>query len=53
MRAYENPAFVEDMTRSVAAALSGDSRIDSGRVQVVNEESIHSHNAYAAVAWRV
>ena len=26
-------------------------RIRSGRVRVVNEESIHSHNAYAAVAW--
>jgi GTP cyclohydrolase I len=51
MRAYENPAFVEDMTRSVASALSADSRIRSGRVRVVNEESIHSHDAYAAVSW--
>jgi GTP cyclohydrolase IB len=51
MRAYENPAFVEDITRSVAAGLQRDPRIQSGRVHVINEESIHSHNAYAAIAW--
>ena len=51
MRAYENPAFVEDITRSVAAVLRPDARIHAGRVRVVNEESIHSHNAYAAVKW--
>jgi GTP cyclohydrolase I len=51
MQAYENPAFVEDITRAVAAALEIDDRIKSGRVRVVNEESIHSHNAYASVAW--
>jgi GTP cyclohydrolase IB len=51
MRAYENPAFVEDMARSVAAALGADSRIGSGSTRVVNQESIHNHNAYAAVSW--
>jgi GTP cyclohydrolase I len=51
MRAYENPAFVEDITRAVAAVLRTDARIRSGRVRVVNEESIHSHNAYAAIRW--
>jgi GTP cyclohydrolase FolE2 len=51
MRAYENPAFVEDITRAVAARLVEDARIDSGRVLVVNEESIHSHNAFATVRW--
>ena len=51
MRAYENPAFVEDITRAVAAVLKTDLRIRSGRVRVVNEESIHSHNAYAAIRW--
>jgi GTP cyclohydrolase FolE2 len=51
MRAYENPAFVEDITRVVAATLTEDRRISSGRVRVVNEESIHSHNAYAAIQW--
>jgi GTP cyclohydrolase I len=51
MQAYENPAFVEDITRAVAAALRPDSRIRVGRVRVVNEESIHAHNAYAAIKW--
>jgi GTP cyclohydrolase I len=51
MQAYENPAFVEDITRAVAATLQPDLRIREGRVQVVNEESIHSHNAYAAIQW--
>jgi GTP cyclohydrolase FolE2 len=53
MQAYENPAFVEDITRTVAAALMGDHRIRRGRVSVVNEESIHSHNAYASVTWKL
>jgi GTP cyclohydrolase IB len=53
MQAYENPAFVEDITRTVAASLMGDQRIRCGRVRVVNEESIHSHNAYASVAWKL
>jgi GTP cyclohydrolase I len=51
MQAYENPAFVEDITRAVAEALHRDRRIRAGNVCVVNEESIHSHNAYAAVSW--
>jgi GTP cyclohydrolase I len=51
MQAYENPAFVEDITRAVVAALKPDPRIRAGRVRVVNEESIHSHNAYAAIKW--
>jgi GTP cyclohydrolase FolE2 len=51
MQAYENPAFVEDIARAVAAALKPDGRIRAGRVRVVNEESIHAHNAYAAISW--
>ena len=51
MRAYENPAFVEDITRAVAPPSSQMRGFASGRVRVVNEESIHSHNAYAAVKW--
>lgn len=51
MQAYENPAFVEDITRDVANQLRHDERVLKGRVRVVNEESIHSHNAYASVAW--
>ena len=51
MLAYENPAFVEDIARAVAATLQSDERIRVGRVRVVNEESIHAHNAYAAINW--
>jgi GTP cyclohydrolase I len=51
MRAFENPAFVEDITRAVASTLRTDQRIREGRVRVVNEESIHAHNAYAASTW--
>ena len=51
MQAYENPAFVEDITRTVAQALQSDSRIASGWVRALNEESIHAHNAYASVKW--
>jgi GTP cyclohydrolase FolE2 len=51
MLAYENPAFVEDIARAVAAALQSDERVNVGRVRVVNEESIHTHNAYAAINW--
>ncbi len=51
MQAYENPAFVEDIARAVAAALRGDNSVAAGSVRVVNEESIHAHNAYAAIKW--
>lgn len=45
--AYENPRFVEDLVREVALKFDGDSRIDSYKIEVENEESIHAHNAYA------
>ena len=48
-RAYENPKFVEDMVRDVAAVLDGDSRIDSYIVESENFESIHNHSAYALI----
>lgn len=51
MLAYENPAFVEDIIRTVASDLAQDERILSGRIRATNEESIHSHNAYAAITW--
>lgn len=48
-RAYANPKFVEDLIRDVAAALEQDQRLGSYRVEVVNHESIHAHDAYAVV----
>jgi GTP cyclohydrolase I len=49
MQAYDQPAFVEDVVRSVAARLSIDPRIASFTVDVENEESIHNHSAFASI----
>lgn len=51
MQAYDNPVFVEDMVRNVAARLRDDERIASFRVHAVNHESIHNHGAFAEVTW--
>ena len=48
-RAYDNPKFVEDLVRDVAAALNGDSRVLSYVVEAENFESIHNHSAYALI----
>ena len=48
-RAYDNPKFVEDMVRDVAAVLNADERIDSYVVESENFESIHNHSAYALI----
>ncbi|HET7260258.1 MAG TPA: GTP cyclohydrolase FolE2 [Casimicrobiaceae bacterium] len=49
-RAYDNPRFVEDLVRGVAARLAGDRRIDAYTVEAENFESIHNHSAYARIA---
>lgn len=49
MQAYDHPVFVEDIVRDVARraqTVPGPGRF---QVRVVNEESIHRHDAYAAV----
>jgi GTP cyclohydrolase I len=48
-RAYDNPKFVEDMVRDVAATLNEDKRIDAYIVESENFESIHNHSAYALI----
>ncbi len=48
-RAYDNPKFVEDMVRDVAARLNADTRIDAYTVESENFESIHNHSAYALI----
>lgn len=48
-RAYANPKFVEDLIRDVAGMLEQDQRLGSYRVEVVNHESIHAHDAYAVI----
>ncbi len=49
-RAYENPKFVEDLVRDIAASLDTDSRLRGYTVQAENFESIHNHSAYARIA---
>ena len=48
-RAYDNPKFVEDMVRDIAARLNADPRIDAYTVEAENFESIHNHSAYAMI----
>ncbi|MGB5081452.1 MAG: GTP cyclohydrolase FolE2 [Burkholderiales bacterium] len=48
-RAYDNPRFVEDMVRDIAADLNRDKRIEWYRVESENFESIHNHSAYALI----
>jgi hypothetical protein len=48
-RAYDNPKFVEDMVRDVAARLNAERRIDAYVVESENFESIHNHSAYALI----
>jgi GTP cyclohydrolase I len=49
MQAFDRPAFVEDVVRELSAALRA--RQLSHRVQSVNVESIHSHDAVASLSW--
>jgi GTP cyclohydrolase I len=49
MQAYDNPVFVEDMVRNVAARLKKDKRVKRFRVHAVNHESIHNHGAFAEI----
>ncbi|HEV7939072.1 MAG TPA: GTP cyclohydrolase FolE2 [Solirubrobacteraceae bacterium] len=52
MLAYDRPAFVEDLARDVALALKADERVDGFDLEVVNQESIHDHQAFARLEWR-
>jgi GTP cyclohydrolase I len=48
-RAYDNPKFVEDMVRDIAARLNQDERVSAYVVESENFESIHNHSAYALI----
>lgn len=48
--AYNNPRFVEDLVRGVAARLAAESRVEGFVVEAENFESIHNHSAYARIA---
>ena len=49
--AYENPRFVEDMVRLVAADLYELDFVSKFKVSCRNEESIHLHDAIASVSF--
>ena len=49
-RAYDNPRFVEDLVRGVAARLAADERFTAYTVEAENFESIHNHSAFARIA---
>jgi GTP cyclohydrolase I len=48
-KGYENPMFVEDVVRNVAASLNGNDNFTWYSVEAENFESIHNHSAYAYV----
>ena len=48
-KAYNNPKFVEDMVRDVAAHFDADARISAYIIESENFESIHNHSAYALI----
>ena len=52
MRAFDKPAFVEDIARDAAAALQSDPRVTAFFVRVTNLESIHAHDAVATIRGR-
>lgn len=47
MRGYDNPVFVEDAVRDAAGTLADEQRVAWFSVEVVTDESIHNHAAYA------
>lgn len=51
-RAYENPRFVEDLIRLIAADLVGFEWLDGFDIECRNEESIHQHDAFAKLKYR-
>jgi len=48
-RAYDNPAFVEDIVRDIAVELNNNEKIDYYCLESENFESIHNHSAYAMI----
>jgi GTP cyclohydrolase I len=48
-RAYDNPKFVEDTVRDIAARLNAEERISAYTLECENFESIHNHSAYAYI----
>ncbi|MDE7523265.1 GTP cyclohydrolase, FolE2/MptA family, partial [Ligilactobacillus salivarius] len=51
-QAYENPRFVEDLIRLIAADLYLTNWVQAFKIECKNEESIHQHDAYAQMEYR-
>lgn len=51
-RAYENPRFVEDLIRLIAADLVELDWLEGFDIECRNEESIHQHDAFAKLKYR-
>lgn len=49
MQAYDNPAFVEDVARGVAADLEALPAVRRFSVEASSDESIHNHRAFARI----
>ncbi len=49
-QAYDNPKFVEDLTRDIALKLKVCSSVKSFSVTCENFESIHNHSAFARIS---
>ena len=47
--AYDNPKFVEDLVRDLAALIDNCPAITAYRIESENMESIHNHSAYAMI----
>ena len=50
-KAYDNPMFVEDVTREVSRRLMDLEIFEWFLVESENIESIHNHSAYAVIEW--
>ncbi|HEX2750516.1 MAG TPA: GTP cyclohydrolase, FolE2/MptA family, partial [Verrucomicrobiales bacterium] len=48
-RAFDRPVFVEDLVRDIALGLRRLKGLRGCRIEAVNLESIHSHNACALI----
>lgn len=48
-KGYNNPKFVEDITRDIAKKIMDDNNITWFSVSTENFESIHNHSAYACI----
>lgn len=46
-KAYENPKFVEDVLREVVLLFRNNDKISEFEVEILAQESIHNHNAWA------